>query len=64
MSFPKFKADSICVGGKDRSIQKTFMVIYLWSSKVLIGYFSFSSRYKSMTVDDNTIQAESLGDFF
>ena len=34
------------------------------SSKVLIGYRSISQRKKSMTVSDNTIQAEDLGDVF
>ena len=30
---------------------------------VLIGYYSICNREKSMTVSDNTIQAEGLGDF-
>ena len=32
--------------------------------EVLIGCFSNCNRKKSMTVSDNTIQAESLGSFF
>ena len=31
--------------------------------KVLIGYCSICNRKKSMTVSDNTIKAEGLGDF-
>ena len=34
------------------------------SSKALTGYCSICNRKKSMTVRDNTIKAESLGDFF
>ena len=33
-------------------------------SKVLIGSFSICNRKKSITVGDNTIVAENLGDFF
>ena len=33
-------------------------------SKVLIGYCSVCNRKKGMTVSDNTIKAECLGDFF
>ena len=33
-------------------------------SKVLIGYYSFCKRKESMTVNDSTIQAEGLSDFF
>ena len=33
-------------------------------SKVLIGYCSFCNPKKSVTVSNNTIEAEVLGDFF
>ena len=40
------------------------MVIYIKGSKELIGFCSISNRKKSMTVSDNTIKAEGLGNFF
>ena len=46
-------------------LQKIFMVTKpLKGSKVLIGFCSICNRKKSMTVSDNTVQAEGLGDFF
>ena len=65
MSFNKFKSDSYCVGGRHRSATvKIFGDITSKGSKVLIGYCSICNRKKSMTVSDNTIKAEVLGDFF
>ena len=66
MSFNKFKCDSYCVGGRHRSATvKIFGDITSKGAKVLIGYCSICNRKnKSMTVSDNTIKAEGLGDFF
>ena len=65
MSFNKYKSDSYCVGGRHRSATvKIFGDITSKCSKVLIGYCSICNRKKSMTVSDNTIKAEGLGDFF
>ena len=65
MSFNKFKSDSYCVGGRHRSATvKIYVDITSKGSKVLIGYCSICNRKKSMTVSDNTIKAEGLGDFF
>ena len=65
MSFQKFKSDSYCVGGKHRSpTVKLYGDITTKGSKILIGYCSVCNRKKSMTVSDNTIKAEGLGDFF
>ena len=61
----KFKSDSYCVGGKHRSSTvKLYGDITSKGSKVLIGFCSKCQRKKSMTVSDNTIEAEGLGDFF
>ena len=65
MSSQKFKSDSFCVGGRHRSSTTNFYGdITNKCSKVLIGYCSICNRKKSMTVSDNTIQAEGLGSFF
>ena len=65
MSFQKFKTDSYCVGGRHRSATKNiYGDITNKGSKVLIGFCSKCQRKKSMTVSDNTIEAEGLGDFF
>ena len=65
MSFQKFRSDSYCVGGRHRSATKNnYGDITSKGSKVLIGYCSICNRKKSMTVSDNTIQAEGLGSFF
>ena len=65
MSFQKFKSDSYCVGGRHRSATvKIYGNITNKGSKVLIGFCSKCQRKKSMTVSDNTIEAEGLGDFF
>ena len=64
MSFNKFKSDSYCVGGTHRSATvKIYGDITSKGSKVLIGYCSICNRKKSMTVSDNTIKAERLGNF-
>ena len=65
MSFQKLKNESYCVGGGPRSsTAKIYGDINPKGSKVLIGFCSICKRKKSMTVSDNTIQAESFGDFF
>ena len=65
MSFQKFKSDSYCVGGRHRSATvKLYGDITSKGSKILIGYCSVCNGKKSMTVSDNTIKAEGLGDFF
>ena len=61
MTFNKFKTDSYSVGGSHRSATKNiYGDITTKGSKVLIGYCSICNRKKSMTVSDNTIQAEGL----
>ena len=58
------KTDSYCVGGRHRSATKVFYGdITSKCSKVIIGLCPICNRKKSMTVSDNTNQAESLGDF-
>ena len=65
MSFQKFKSDAYCVGGKHRSATtKNYVNKTSKSSKVVISSCSISNRNKLMTVSDNTILAEVLGDFF
>ena len=65
MSFQKFKTDSYCVGGRHQSATiKIYGEITSKGSKVLIGYCSVCNRKKSLTVSDNTIEAEGLGSFF
>ena len=65
MSFTKFKTDSYCVGGRHKSSTvKIYGDITSKGSKVLIGFCSICNRKKSMTVSDNTIKAEGLGNFF
>ena len=64
MSFQKFKSGSFCVGGRHRSATKNISGdIISKSSKVLIGYCSICNREKLLTVSDNTMQTERLGDF-
>ena len=69
MSFNKFKNNSYCVGGKHYSPttnirgditqnNRTGMPVIL-----LRGTCSTCKRNKSLTVSDQTIQAEELGDF-
>ena len=68
MGFQKLKSNSYCVGGRHgcRSATKKniFGDMTSKSSKVLIGYCSICNRIKSLTVSDNTKQAEGLSDFF
>ena len=65
MGFQKFKNDSYCFGVRHRSATKNiYGDIASKGSKVLIGYCSICIAKKSMTVTDNTIQAEGLSDFF
>ena len=65
MTFNKFENDSYCVGGRHRSATKNiYGSITSKSSEVLIGNCSICNRKKSMTVSDDTIKAEGLGDFF
>ena len=65
MGFQKFETDIYCVGGRHKcATTKIYGDITSKGSKVLIGYCSECNRKKSMTVSDNTIQAEGLGDFF
>ena len=65
MTFNKFKRDSYCVGGRHRSATKNiYGDITSKGIKVLIGYCSVCNRKKSMTVSDDTLKAEGLGDFF
>ena len=64
MSFQEFKSDNFCVGGRHRSsTEKISGGIISKGSKVLFGFCSICNRKKSMTVSDNTIQAEGFGDF-
>ena len=64
MSFDKFKSVSFCIGGRHRSgTVKIYGDITFKGSKVLIGYCSICNKKRSMTVSDNTIKAEGLGDF-
>ena len=65
MSFQNFKSDSFCVGGRHKSATvKIYGDVTSKGSKVLIGYCSVCNRKKSMTVSDDTIKAEGLGDSF
>ena len=64
MNFQKFESDSYGVAGRHRSGTKNiYGDIASKGSQILIGYCSIYSRKKSMTVSDNTIKAEGLGDF-
>ena len=65
MSFQTFKTDRYCVGGRHRSATvKLYDDITSKGSKKLIGYCSICNRKKSMTVTDNTIHVEGLGELF
>ena len=70
MSFQKFKTNSYCVGQKHYSGTKNIVGEITLNKKtgreinLLVGQCSNCNRKKSMIVGDNTIQAESLGDFF
>ena len=65
MSFQKYKRDSYCGGGRHRYATKTiYGDITSKVSKVLNASCSICNTKKSMTGNDNTIQAEGLGSFF
>ena len=65
MLFQNFKSDSFCVGGRHKSAAvKICGDVTSKGSKVLIGYCSVCNRKKSMTVSDDTLKAEGLGDSF
>ena len=66
----KFEKISYCVGGKHRSGsknitgEKTINKKTGREIKILVGKCVDCNRKKSVNVSDNTIRAESLGDFF
>ena len=70
MNSQKIQTNSYCVGGKHYSGSKKIAgetTINKKSGneiKLLLGKCSICNRKKSVIVSDNTIQAESLGDFF
>ena len=65
MNSQRFKTNSYYVGGRHKSSTKNIYGDFTSKvSRVLIGYCSICNRKKSMTVSDNTIQAEGLSDFF
>ena len=70
MNSQKFEKNSYCVVGKHRSGtnnitgEKTVNKKTGREIKLLFGKCVVCNRKKSMIVSDNTIQAESLGDFF
>ena len=70
MNSQKFKSDSYCVGGKHRSGTKNITGEVTVNKKtgkqikLLVGKCVICDRKKSMTVIDNTIEAEGLSDFF
>ena len=65
MSFQKFKSDSFCVGGKHRSsLKNIYGDLTSKGSKVLIGFCSNFNGRKSMTISDNTLEAEALSSIF
>ena len=64
MSFQKNKSDGYCVGGRHRSATtKIYGSITCKKNKVLTAFFSICTRQKSMTITDNTNQAEGLDSF-
>ena len=64
MTLNKFETNSFCVGCRHKSASKNiYGSIASKGNKVSIGYCSICKRKKSMTVSDNTIKAEGLGDF-
>ena len=70
MSSQKFENNSYCVGGKHRSATKNIVREVTYNKKtskeikLLVDQCSICNRKKSMIVNDNTIKAEGLGDFF
>ena len=70
MNSQKFATNSYCVGRKHRSGTKNITGEITVNKKtgkevkLLVGKCVICNRKKSTIVSDNTIQAESLGDFF
>ena len=70
MGFQKFKSDSYCVGGRNRSAKKNIVGDITINKKtgkevkLLVGKCVICDRKKTRIVSDNVIQAEGLGDFF
>ena len=70
MSFNKLESNSYCFGQKHYSGTKKINGEITNNRKtgreikLLVGQSSICIRKKSMFVSDNTIRAESLGDFF
>ena len=70
MNSQKLKTNSFCVGGKHRSATKNITGEITVNKKtgkqikLIVGKCVIGDRRKAMTVSDNTIQAEGLGDFF
>ena len=64
-NFNKFKTNSYCVGGRHCSGTNNIRgVVTANRTKVLKGSCAMCRRNKSMTVSDETIEAEGLKDFF
>ena len=70
MRFQKFKSDSYCVGGRQRSATKNLVGDITIKRKtgkevkLLVGKCIICERKKTIIVSDNLIQAEGIGDFF
>ena len=70
MSSQKFKTDSYCVGGRNKSGTKNIVGEKTINKKtgeevkLLVGRCVIGDRKKTMIVSDNVIQAEGLGSFF
>ena len=70
MNSQKFATDSYCVGGRHRSGTKDITGEITVNkktgkdTKLLVGKCVICNRKKSMIVNDNTLKAKGLGDFF
>ena len=65
MNLQKLKKNSICVGGRLRSATiNVYGDKISEGSKVINGFCSVCNRKNSMTVSDDKLHAEGLGDFF
>ena len=65
MTINTFETNSYCFGDRHISATKNiYGSVTSKGNKVLIGFYSICNRKKSMTVSDNTLKAEGLGDFF
>ena len=65
MGFQSFKTNSFCVDGRHRfGTVNLAGDIFSLGNKLTIGLCSFCNRKISMSVTDNTKQAEGLTDFF